>query len=219
MHTGKGEVAHIVPFTWNENADKFETTRTAVSWSALLFPESVVTQLLDICATDVGCSDKRWNMVYLNRQLHFWWSRGYLGLKFHGWVKASDNDTSENPEVIVKVQFHWLDRRTRNASDEILITGDASSMRAMAERQMAFEQDGSPSHQRGEEGGIISAFRVDMCTPIVSGHIAEVKMPEQDAQKFKALLELQWSIIRIAAMSGAAENPELLPEPESSSDW
>jgi hypothetical protein len=212
-------VAHIVPITWNENADKINETRLPLSWSGLLFTRSESKRLKDLCVKDVGCSDKRWNMVYLNRQIHFWWTRGYLGLKFHGWVKASDNDTSENPEVIVKVQFHWLDRRTRNASDEIPITGDASSMRAMAERQMAFEQDGSPSHQRGEEGGIISAFRVDMCTPIVSGHIAEVKMPEQDAQKFKALLELRWSIIRIAAMSGAAENPELLPDPEPDFDW
>ncbi|UPK97154.1 hypothetical protein LCI18_008089 [Fusarium solani-melongenae] len=37
-------------------------------------------------------------------------------------------------------------------------------------------------------------------------------MPAEDAGRFKHMLDLQWACIVVAALSGAAEYPDLLPD-------
>ncbi|KAF5228418.1 hypothetical protein FAUST_11087 [Fusarium austroamericanum] len=53
----------------------------------------------------------------------------------------------------------------------------------------------------------------DFSTTIISGHTVALSMPESNALKCKLTLDLHWNLTYIAAMSGGAEHPDLLPEP------
>jgi hypothetical protein len=48
---------------------------------------------------------------------------------------------------------------------------------------------------------------------ILSGDILNIEMPFEKALKMKRMMDLQWALISILALSGATGAPELLDEP------
>ncbi|KAM0415348.1 hypothetical protein ACHAPD_006544 [Fusarium lateritium] len=141
--------------------------------------------------------------------------RDYLvALKSHGWMPVKDDDESDKRDKVVKLQFHWLDNQSREATKEIPLTSGNLSMKAMAQRQIQFEKDGHPSPFRYSNVDHSSAARGNVVTTILSGYVGEAELHLRDPEKFKAELEQKWIIARVAAMSGAAEIPDLLLIPE-----
>jgi hypothetical protein len=69
-----------------------------------------------------------------------------------------------------------------------------------------FEAQGRPAPIEAD------GLRVDAHTPLISGHIARITMPKEDAEKCEAMLDLAWALSFVAAMSGAAWAPYLLPD-------
>jgi len=110
----------------------------------------------------------------------------------------------------VTIQFNWLRRRWEKPDDKITLEGDDNEFMKMAERQIKYGLENSPPY-KNKHGAHVAAVRADMNIPLLSGQEFIITMPREDAVKCKFVLYLQWSIIQIAAMSGAAGYPHLLP--------
>ncbi|RGP70118.1 transcription factor [Fusarium sporotrichioides] len=84
-----------------------------------------------------------------------------------------------------------------------------NSMKNVAETQIQHENNGCPppTHPGGWR---IAATHIDS-SPVILGDTFTITMSERDVTKCKMMLDLQWFIMSIAAMSGAAGYPDLLP--------
>ncbi|OBS29466.1 hypothetical protein FPOA_03403 [Fusarium poae] len=87
-----------------------------------------------------------------------------------------------------------------------------NGMKDMIKTQLQHEKEGRPPsiHPGGWKIGAAHADN----SPIISGHTFTITMSEEDARRCKMMLDLQWFMMSIAAMSGAAGYPELLPPPD-----
>ncbi|KAM0421119.1 hypothetical protein ACHAPT_011190 [Fusarium lateritium] len=64
------------------------------------------------------------------------------------------------------------------------------------------------------QGGSVPSFEESDKTAVLSGHLINVRMPAAEAIHFKAMIDFQWAMIVVAVFSGAAGEPELLPDLE-----
>lgn len=53
-------------------------------------------------------------------------------------------------------------------------------------------------------GGRVSLTKAGSSRAVLSGEIIEIEMPHEKAQKMERMINLQWTIISILALSGAA---------------
>lgn len=131
--------------------------------------------------------DHHWNIIPLQKLIHEAWGNAECAFKFLGIYP--DND-----KYIVKLQFHWLNLRnfTKEAHDKFQFNFDSVS-----------EMVGKPLYPEfPKEGGEV--LRQDT-TSIRTGDVFKITMPnEADAMKMKTVIDAQWVVLRIAAMSGAA---------------
>ncbi|RMZ82814.1 hypothetical protein DV737_g1887, partial [Chaetothyriales sp. CBS 132003] len=83
---------------------------------------------------------------------------------------------------------------------------------------------GDPSAQLeyGCENGIVAASHVKSHHQLLSGQIFEVhfdgKDSKEDAEKMKHMVDLQWALIVMASIAGAADPPELDDSDDDDSD-
>ncbi|KAJ4271932.1 hypothetical protein NW762_000641 [Fusarium torreyae] len=210
MSTANPEVCHIVPFAWNENQKTIKKTQSVLTGCQAFFGNEWFEEYLPYLAKsdNPGGSDKYWNMLCLNRQLHFWWAQKFLAFKCLG-ITSGTNNTST-----VEFQFNWMLRDKRNPKQEMQLYGDNNDFMKMVERVKDFNAEGNPAHVSLDKLGQVAATRVDSGIPIRSGHVFYVVMPDKDALKFKAMMDLQWACIVVAGMSGAAGSPDLLIDPD-----
>ncbi|KAM0397772.1 hypothetical protein ACHAQC_003433 [Fusarium culmorum] len=106
------------------------------------------------------------------------------------------------------IQFNWLECRQGKPNDQVTVMGSSNSMEDLAKRQLFHEANGNPAPDRNERG-IIAA----------GGHVVPIVLPFSDAKKCKLMIDLQWCLIQVAAMSGGARHPELLPTPYVYDPW
>ncbi|PTD03049.1 hypothetical protein FCULG_00009213 [Fusarium culmorum] len=222
--TPGGQVAHIVPLAWNNNKGNSEKTFQAIVGAEAFFSEAVVTDLVALIANTyyLGGSNKDWNMLSLNEGLYSWWPQGFFGFKCLG-IKPLDSqnpdvETSEDQETEVMIQFNWLECRQGKPNDQVTVMGSSNSMEDLAKRQLFHEANGNPAPDRNERG-IIAAGGMDAHTSIILGHVVPIVLPFSDAKKCKLMIDLQWCLIQVAAMSGGARHPELLPTPYVYDPW
>lgn len=193
------EVCHIVPFSWNSTQTNIKKTWYVYQAAALLMGIEWTDEksLLLTNPYAPGGSDHVWNTICMSPLLHKWWSQAFFGLKCLG-ILPTDEGTS-----IVEVQFQWMPRSKRNPMASCSLT-EENDMK-MIDEVKAFTDGGSlpviPEHSR-----------LDLNCPLLSGHTFHVEMPPEDAERFKDMLDLQWVCIVIAALSGAAGRPHLLPD-------
>jgi hypothetical protein len=152
-------------------------------------------EMEDLLSSSLGCSDKDWNMISLNRQLDFWWGQAKFALRCQG-IDLSSVDESKSK---IRLQFHWMAAHRGDPSQPIGL--DEPTVRDML---LSMREYGT---------GPISAANAISNRPVLSGHCFEIEMESSKAKKMKYMVDLQWALIRISAMSGAAESPELLQDP------
>lgn len=126
----------------------------------------------------LGVSDKAWNMISLNTQLHRWWGKAYFGFRCQG-ILPGPNDIQQ----LIRLQFHWLPGALSNECDEEDLRTHLSSVWGPREGVAAFRVTGQP---------------------ITTGDVFDVVVAAEDALKMKAAFDLQWALIRVAALVGAA---------------
>ncbi|EEU40444.1 uncharacterized protein NECHADRAFT_76719 [Fusarium vanettenii 77-13-4] len=193
------EVCHIVPFSWNSTRANIKKTQCVYSASAILMGVDWTSDNLILLANPdaPGGSDHVWNTICMNPLLHKWWAQAFFGLKCLGILEGKDTS-------IVEVQFRWMPRSKKNPMASCCLT--ENNMNLMLNEVKALTDGGNlpatPKH------GKIGTSQVNLR----SGYTFRVEMPPEDAGRFKDMLDLQWACIVIAALSGAARYPHLLPD-------
>ncbi|KAI3329130.1 hypothetical protein HD806DRAFT_519416 [Xylariaceae sp. AK1471] len=187
--TADPEVRHIIPFASCARPNTVATLRHhLIQTSRIFFSGSDVNSTIDLLANEVGGSDKAWNLLCLNQQLHFWWGKPYFGLKY-----LESEMSTENPDVtIITIQFQWLPK----LQSRIPLQRDAEYIKRFLESETV------------PKGGVIKAFR-GSGHPVQTGDTFRIKVSTTDADKMRQALNLQWALVRIAALTGGAEALEL----------
>ena len=184
LGTTEPHVCHIIPFSSCKNPKKLAAFASCLRPSLpLLLDKDADTRLLPNFTGGVGVSDKLWNMVSLNPQLHVWWGKAYFGLKCLGILPDKE-------ESLVRVQFVWMPRVASMWRED---DRDEDELRAY------LTNDRSPLVKQG-----VAAFHLSG-RPLSTGDIFDIPVAKADAKKMKMAFDLQWAMIRIAALTGGAD--------------
>lgn len=151
-------------------------------------------------------SDEPGNMISLSPSLHRAWSKGYFGLKPIGLAPFLDGKARMG-EVAFKLV--WLPRASYKAfANPIDICkehpSDPESL--VAQLRESTRPEGLHFMNAKTKG------------PVKSGQFFHVNRPYEEAEKLKDLLAVQWTLIRIAAMSGAADAVQYGLDPSKDPD-
>ena len=148
----------------------------------ILVDEDADVDVLPSFTGGLGVSDKLWNMVSLNPQLHVWWGKAYFGFKCLGILPGD--------EPSVRVQFVWMPRATTMWQEDC---------RDEDELRVHITNNRSPLVEQG-----VAAFRLSG-RPLSTGDVFNIPVAKADAKKkMKMAFDLQWALIRIAALTGGA---------------
>lgn len=158
-----------------------------------------------IFTSKIGVSDKSWNEICLNRQLHNWWGRGYFAFKPLG-IDGKFQVTLTSPKghsvtyTQIKLQFHWMPRQNdllRGISEDVSpqelsstvgkTYGDLDLTDSM-NPVFALDRPSSVSHH------------------VQTGDIFYVKVEPRYAERMLAAFRIQWAAIKNLAMAGGAES-------------
>lgn len=181
------EAAHIFPFAATSNKEKRQSIDTLLafwghekfdSWRAL--------------CDDRGITESPKNMVCINEQMHSWWGAARFALKP---ITSTDK--------AVTVQFHWLRKsvyRPRNVIGNPLHRQDEIMSRLCGGNNNNVNEWG----EEGAEGaGAMLAHRRSGL-PIRTGQLFTIQAESPQYLPSMELLELQWNLLRVAALSGAS---------------
>ena len=152
LGTGNAEICHIIPFSANskeeyrvrlrkyfgpvlpfmfsdaleqhdDSGDDSEDDEMDVDSGDLDPLTEFTIQCRDVFASKPGISDRAWNQISLNRQLHKWWSEGFLAFEplyiDYGFTFMSDTPPVGTPKTFtrIKLQFRWMPRRKNPGSE------------------------------------------------------------------------------------------------------
>lgn len=202
--TDSPAVCHIVPFCVNHKEKDLEDWSFWLLWSAVFLGEPskpVHDELLhqSFAGKTPGVSDRQWNMISLNPQLHTWWGQARWGFKSLG--PTTEGPHPDPGHTKLKLQFHWMPRRATNRAISTLGL-------TLAEFQSAFD---------GHWGEPYRKPLVCMTYPgsgrfIETGDIFYVVVPTRDCPKMELAFQIQWAVLKMAAMAGGAEALDYLPD-------
>lgn len=227
LGTANPEACHIIPFAINSTqrsvAEVWDRRRFDCLW-----PDTPVRRHR-LLTGHLGCSDKVWNMISLNRQMHKWWSEAFFALKCLGIIPAQDL----SGDATIQLQFHWMPRRAEGQQQtrqtDLKGKGWAGATDASLHwarpvnlnngEAMKMVNDWKERTQYGTPdilptGGTVSAADAATCRLLQTGHIVELQMSLEEAENIKAMVELQWACLQIASMSGAAGWNDFLEDPD-----
>lgn len=212
-----------MPFSSNSTAASLKVLKVNIPAYRFFFLEED-SDMPDLVAEGIGCSDKSWNMICLNKQLHTWWSKCLLGIKCTG-VTLEDDMTNST----VWLEFQWMCRRTPlDPGRKISIDNRAQDMPGRPHTQESeaarfVKGTGAYYGDAAVNPGSVSAGHImDFISPsgrpLLSGHRFQNTMANEEAGKMKAMIDLQWACVNIASMSGAADWPPFTDDDEDGED-
>ncbi|KPM45092.1 hypothetical protein AK830_g1452 [Neonectria ditissima] len=213
--TGDAHVCHIIPFAWNRNLENIAKTdyiMTSITSGMGLWINTVDISAFVSLSAELGASDKAWNMLTLAPSLQTWWRSGFFGLKFMG-KTPSESDPSQTE---VQLQFRWMPRsRESNATRKINIQDQRDPEKCLLADLTHYYGEGERSSCAQpcgmcDETALRTAYNARNHHRVASGAIFKVMRDTATVKYFQVMIEIQWAIICAAAMSGAAQSPELL---------
>lgn len=184
------EAAHIIPFAWDESAESNEKT---MDYTRHL--EHFGIPLGQFVKYDVlGSSDVAANMISLSPTLHTSWGKAFFGFKPLGVESYTDADGTKKAKITI--QFVWLprseaDKMTRGLN---LRKEGAKNPNSLISQLRA--------HIRAKH---LVTLNTTTRVPVESGHVFHIHCDLRDGKKMYDMLVIQWALIRIGAMSGAAD--------------
>ncbi|KAI7761875.1 hypothetical protein LZL87_004182 [Fusarium oxysporum] len=216
LRTSNPEVAHILPASWNGNSIQIQkTTRLLFAIETFMVEKSEAEDwlgmkhhLLLADPENPGSSDHPWNAICLNHQLHFWFDKKLIGLKFLGSQSINDNP----PISEVNVQFHWMMHDTRKRTRDMHVGAENDSFMDMVTTVRTFQDNGYPAPQLLSQDGVVAALNAINGIPLISGRVIKLRLPTEDVPKLQTVLDLQWACVNIATMAGSAGWPEFPPD-------
>ncbi|KAL7810145.1 hypothetical protein V8C26DRAFT_410542 [Trichoderma gracile] len=183
------EVCHILPFALNASESNLDYVGTCLPIASALLGSDTCTWFRKQVGTAVGSSDKSWNMLSLSPTLHTWWAKALFGIKCLGFTHYDDKPSE------VKLQFHWMPSHSHKPRD------------CITPPYQGFIQGLRESQAIGEPANaeIIAEARRDSLRELETGHTFEVLVDnKEDAENMKMALDVQWAVVRLQAISGAA---------------
>lgn len=194
--TANPHVCLIAPFAFNSARANRASTEKRIASFYLLFENETVGVLESLLTTNLGSSDRYWNMLSLRPQLRVWWPKAHLALKCLGVAPGV-----ESPSWIIQLHFHWLSRIMERPTGEIEVKEFQEKLNTLSLSQLGIDA--------------ISAENAESSRKILSNNFVEIAMKKEDVTKMKAMVDFQWAMARISALSGAAEAPELLHDEDT----
>ncbi|KAK0753546.1 hypothetical protein B0T18DRAFT_397130 [Schizothecium vesticola] len=158
-----------------------------------------------IFTSKIGVSNKSWNEICLNRQLHNWWGRGFFAFKPLG-IDGKFQVTLTSPKghsityTQLKLQFHWMPRQNdllRGISEDVS-PQELSSTVGKTYRDLDLTDSLNPVFALDRRSSISHHVQ--------TGDIVYVKVEPRYAERMLAAFRIQWAAIKILAMAGGAES-------------
>lgn len=158
-------------------------------------------------------SDENWshrcclNMLALSPQIHDWWSKGLFAFFCSGITSGESLST-------VHLRFRWMLRQPSKGPSapnpqRLLELDDGKGIKSFIKRHATLSEAYNET---------IAASKVEPARRVLSGDHIKITMGHEEAKKMKKMIDLQWAIISILALSGAAGAPELLRETDDNDD-
>lgn len=181
MRTPDPEGAHIVPIGALKNAS-FRTIKDMISVFWEPDQAKVWKDLLD----QTNILESAQNLISLNHQLHWWFDKGRIAIKP---LRKLDDKS-------IIVQFHYLKSHNQR-SPTIMQSGtmDAWLSKMRLENNSAWGNEITIHRQSG--------------IPLETGQTFVIKADNPNHLPNFELLKLSWDMLRIIAISGAAEPQDL----------
>jgi hypothetical protein len=176
------DVAHIFPYSMlnqssakDSDFDFWEILKTF--WS-----DNRIREWQNAIFTDQNHPDKGveacYNLICLSHDAHHYWTKAYFALKP---IQLSDDKKT------LDVEFHWLPQYNYSSAVDLL--------------HLPAPSEGSPGQPK------VKLYQFSTNRKIYSGQ--KISLTTADPEKWPlphpALLEMQWILHRLVAMSGAAE--------------
>ncbi|KAK7426800.1 hypothetical protein QQZ08_006701 [Neonectria magnoliae] len=160
-------------------------------------------------------------MLTLTSSLHIWWRSGFFGFKFMGKTLSESHPV----QTEVQLQLRWMPRsREINATRKINIQEQRDpERRLLADLKNYYGQRkvsscGQPC-ELCSKTALRTAYDSRNHYRVASGAIFKVMRDTAFVEHFQVMIEIQWAILCAAAMSGAAQAPELLVSPDDEDDY
>lgn len=189
---------HILPHAINAKLANIIIFKQLQASSIVLLGKETAQELLALITEAPGSSDKAWNMLSLHPLLHIFWGKCLFAIKCLGIIPSSDGKNS-----IIQLQFHWMPRNIQKNND--LMKPPYKDAIQELKQGIINGQDTIPG---------FSVFKNDSARELETGETFQILLETEDAVKMKIVLDVQWAIIKLSALSGAAGDWEL----ESNSD-
>lgn len=135
----------------------------------------------------LGSLDKSWNMICLHPRLHTWWSQCLFGLKCLELIPQSDGQSTR-----VQIQFYWMPRNGIKPHDLVKPPYETAINEML---QTVTVRHG---------GGIVADVQWDSFHELETGQTFEIVVDNDDAIKMKEAFDVQWAVVGLAPLSGAA---------------
>ncbi|KAK0707548.1 hypothetical protein B0H67DRAFT_316136 [Lasiosphaeris hirsuta] len=180
--TADPDVCHIIPHSTCARPETLSRFRQCFGDVSILISdcdEASLNEWNGWFTARLGVSDQAWNMISLNTQLHKWWGKAHLGFKCQGILPGLTDE-----QQLVRLQFHWLPRALSGVRDE---------------QDLQIHLKNTWNLREG-----VAAFRTT-ARLVATGDILDVVVAAEDAFKMKRAFDLQWALIRIAALTGTAD--------------
>ncbi|KAF5004685.1 hypothetical protein FDECE_8827 [Fusarium decemcellulare] len=215
--TADPHVCHIIPFAWNDREPNRRRTESLSALMSALFvgfgQEVNALGALIKLFSGLGTSDKPFNMVAMTPTLHELWKKGCFALK---WFATSPSDHPGLTDI--KLQFIWMPwSPVRDATQVALLEDEKDEKKCLLSGLNHFcGPQGPPSgcdpncKHCAKVNTVPGIVHPHTARPIESGTIIFVTRPSDMVEDFKVMIDLQYVLIRAAAISGAAQAPELL---------
>ncbi|RSL45407.1 hypothetical protein CEP54_014280 [Fusarium duplospermum] len=207
-------VCQILPFTLCKKVteDDYLGSVELVIEYCLGCPLSDDTRAALLCLTDKPRSyDRAWNLICLSPTLQDWWGRGYFAFKFLGAIPNDDGTST------AKLQFVWMPRVEHGqgrALEPISLNAQRDDHTRISANLTHHYGERSQSCLMGPDCPTcacterVNAHNVYTHRPVKTGSVFQVTRLTGDIAKFQRMIEIQWTIICAAALSGRAQDIE-----------
>ena len=152
----------------------------------MLFGGNMAKTWREAC-NDKAVSETAQNILCMDPYLHALWGRAQFGLE----PLAQRNDADGGAEI--DIRFHWLRRGTKLPSDLVDDADDATVAAVGGHPGGPDDPEVEPLDHR--PSGV----------PLQTGHVFTIRAAKAEDLPSLSLLEVQWHLMRLAAMCGAAD--------------
>lgn len=143
-----------------------------------LWDTQVYQQIRDMLVGDKNIIDTATNMVALQPTLHRWWGKAMIGF-----------EPIEKIENGIRLRFRWLSKTKFAIKDEVV--WDLNPLECL--------------QPYSDQGGHVKIAHSNTYRPILDGTVIDIIAQDESTIPSWDLFLLQWDLIRMASLCGAAE--------------